>query len=159
MFDAAGWLDDNTMVGWYACTLHNNNINSNIPNLENQFIRGISPNDRLQNSDQYSGSGNVILDLSNLTAHQHDMNHWHDVIVSGMDPGIEGDTVTTSVLIQTGQSRRRTFSLGNDYQSSYTTQPNKQKTGDGSGEGAQSVPIDINNNIKQYALIFIKKVK
>ncbi|CAL5989894.1 Conserved_hypothetical protein [Hexamita inflata] len=158
MFDAAGWIDNSTMTGWYACTAANHNSNNNIPNLESQFIRGISPSTR-SSSILSSGTGSVQINLSNLPPHTHNMNHNHDVIINGQDPGIPGNILSKSVLIQTNQSKANAFSYGNQFQNSYTSPPNIIQTGDGGNEGARSIPIDINNNIKQYALIFIKRVK
>ncbi|GBR74849.1 hypothetical protein NO1_1954, partial [Candidatus Termititenax aidoneus] len=40
MFDAAGWQDNKTLVGWYACTAANHGINTDIPNLESSFLVG-----------------------------------------------------------------------------------------------------------------------
>ncbi|CAL6034583.1 Conserved_hypothetical protein [Hexamita inflata] len=157
MFDATGWIDSSTMNGWYACTAANHNSNNNIPNLENQFIRGISPSAR-PSSVLSSGSGTVQINLSNLPPHNHNMNHNHDVIILGQDPGIPGSNTINSVLMRNNQGNVATFSFGNENQNSYTSQPNVINTGDGSNEGAKSIPIDINNNIKQYALIFIKRV-
>ncbi|CAL6024953.1 Conserved_hypothetical protein [Hexamita inflata] len=157
MFDAAGWVDDSTMNGWYACTAVNHNSNSNIPNLESQFIRGISPSAR-QSSVLQSGTGSVQINLSNLPPHTHNMNHSHNVIINGQDPGIPGDILHNSVLIQNNQSRLESYSVGNDANNSFTTPPNVVQTGDCGDEGANSIPIDLDSNIKQYALIFIKRV-
>ncbi|CAL5970912.1 Conserved_hypothetical protein [Hexamita inflata] len=157
MFDAAGWVDDSTMTGWYACTAANHNSNNNIPNLESQFIRGISPSAR-QSSVLSSGAGSVQINLQNLPPHTHNMNHSHNVIILGQDPGIHGSNVNNSVLIQNNQQKVDTYSFGNENSNSYTSPPNIIKTGDGGDEGAHSIPIDLNSNIKQYALIFIKRV-
>ncbi|CAL6061018.1 Conserved_hypothetical protein [Hexamita inflata] len=157
MFDAAGWVDNSTITGWYACTAANHNSNINIPNLESQFIRGISPNAR-QSSVLSSGTGQVQINLSNLPPHTHNMNHNHNVIINGQDPGIPGSNTNNSVLIRNNQSNAPTYSFGNQNQNSYTSAPNVINTGDGGNEGAKSIPIDIHNNIKQYALIFIKRV-
>ncbi|CAL6081335.1 Conserved_hypothetical protein [Hexamita inflata] len=152
MFDAAGWIDNSTMMGWYACTAVNHNSNNNIPSLESQFIRGISPSAR-QSSVLQSGTGFVNISLSNLPPHRHNINHKHDVIVNGQDPGVAGTEQSTTVLIQTGQSKMHTFSRGNNVLgNSYTITQDVTASGDGANEGAKSVPVEINNNNNQIIL-------
>ncbi len=84
MFDAANWIDNNTLPGWYACTVVNSVNNTipggGVPNLENQFIMGSSSTGTTGGVSEYS------LTSAQLPSHSHgaasstqSQNHTHSV--------------------------------------------------------------------------------
>jgi hypothetical protein len=63
MFNAAGWQDNVTMVGWYKCVEANKSWG--VPNLESRFIMGSTT------FGQTGGKNSVTLTKENLPAHTH----------------------------------------------------------------------------------------
>lgn len=132
MFDAAGWVDNGTLVGWYACTTANHTLNNVIPDLEGSFIRGISPSTRAAritaNIPLNSGSGQIILSAANLPSHTHG---YLDRINTGTaETNVNGGNAGGSDLA---------------------------RTTDG-GNGLNADPINIAAAVPQYAVIYIKRI-
>ncbi|GBR73739.1 hypothetical protein NO1_1049 [Candidatus Termititenax aidoneus] len=72
MFDGAEWVDNQTIVGWYACIAAN--VGRGCPNLVNSFIKGSFTN---ETSFRRAGgnTGNVVtIDANNLPTHTHGLS-------------------------------------------------------------------------------------
>ncbi|CAL5993154.1 Conserved_hypothetical protein [Hexamita inflata] len=132
MYDSSDWVDNQTIPGWYACTALNNALNNHIPDLEGNFIRGISPETRankiITNNHLFSGKGIVTLTTSNLPPHSH--NYADRINTGGGEPNVNG------------------YNAGGS---------DAWRTTDG-GNGLYATPVDLDNNISQYAVIYIKKI-
>lgn len=71
MYDGAGWVDNITLPGWFACTQANYNA-GRTPNMEDTFVRGVSPSQRQPTFDaNRRGSNTVSIQEQNLPPHQH----------------------------------------------------------------------------------------
>ncbi len=142
MFDGSDW-SDNAMPGWYACTAANNALDSRIPNLEGRFIQAVSPGTWTGLAGgRYSGSGQITLAKGHIPAHVHDMNHEHPY----------GARINNGGL-GLGSSNERVRDSG-------TGPSSASNTGDGVADGLSGAPaaLDLQGSLRQYALIFIKKM-
>ncbi len=131
------------LPGWYACSAENNGRNGNIPNLEDRFIKAVSPAN--WNVSGASGSGLVTLAAVNLPPHIHEMDHTH----------VEYDTIGGA-----GNSQK-TGNTNNMGAAINTSLASRQMTSDGSTVAEShlgATPVNLGANIKQYALIYIKRI-
>jgi hypothetical protein len=70
MYDGDGWVDNQTIVGWYACTAAN--TGKGCPNLADSFIKGT---DSAAKRGTAGNTGNkVTIGLNNLPMHTHSVN-------------------------------------------------------------------------------------
>jgi microcystin-dependent protein len=68
MYDGDGWVDDQTIAGWYACTAANAAAGLT-PNLENQFIMG---GGSVADIKKTGGANSKTLTSNNIPRHNHD---------------------------------------------------------------------------------------
>jgi len=77
MFDGAGWVDNSTLTGWYACIPANAGVGC--PDLVYQFIKGAS--NGTKGIDYGVSAGNtdseITISSANLPTHVHDDSHGH----------------------------------------------------------------------------------
>ncbi|MDR1323116.1 MAG: hypothetical protein LBK68_01630 [Candidatus Margulisbacteria bacterium] len=147
MYDGAGWLDDTTLPGWYACTAANKNLNLT-PNLEDKFIKG-------NGNKAATGDGQMTLGTQHLPAHKHsitDNGHDHKAPNSAAGDG-EADTHPYGTYFVYDGTRAGA-------ENSWTTTPsvNSNKTGisetnnnTGGGQAFDVLP-------SYYSVIYIKKI-
>jgi len=67
-FDGTDWVDNSTLVGWYACVAGNA---GGAPDLTNKFLIGYT------SKGSTGGAGTVGLTTDNLPSHQHAISHSH----------------------------------------------------------------------------------
>lgn len=78
MYSGVNWVDDATLPGWMACTAANYSINTSIPNLENTFIMGTTPQVANSPASTRSGGNNeIVLTEAQLPRHAHTIDHDH----------------------------------------------------------------------------------
>ncbi|GBR77164.1 hypothetical protein NO2_1593 [Candidatus Termititenax persephonae] len=65
MYKGTGWVDNSTLLGWYACT--SANTGRGCPNLVDKFLRGGSSSGAAGGADSQS----ITLQTANLPAHNH----------------------------------------------------------------------------------------
>jgi len=165
MFNGSGWIDNNTMPGWYACI--SDNIGLGCPDLENQFIRGCI----VANLGATAGSNNITLSPANLPAHTHSINHDHGSVVNIL-------TGTRSVDHQHSYTKPNTtyydinptpsypfwgisppnVATGNQTPTNHTHVVTVNLPNYGGNSGASGSGIAIDNRPSYYSIIFIKRV-
>lgn len=69
MYSGVGWVDDETLPGWYACTAAN--VAQGVPDLVGKFIYGG------ESAGLTGGANSLILTTSNLPTHKHTASHNH----------------------------------------------------------------------------------
>lgn len=89
MYDGDGWVDDETIPGWYACTVANAAARPNgypIPDLETHFIAGVAPEDLgATTAERYGGANEITLTEEQLPTHTHSINHDHASVTTSTD--------------------------------------------------------------------------
>lgn len=65
MFDGAGWVDDTSMPGWFACIPEN--VGEGCPNLVDRFVMGKV----VAGGGSTGGANSLALAIANLPAHNH----------------------------------------------------------------------------------------
>jgi hypothetical protein len=86
MFDGDGWVDNQTIIGWYACTAANKAKNLT-PDLENSFIKGSA-------TTTHAAGGNigneVLIGANHLPTHTHGLS---GISTGGMSTNATGKCV------------------------------------------------------------------
>ncbi|MDR1997820.1 MAG: hypothetical protein LBQ83_05815 [Candidatus Margulisbacteria bacterium] len=133
MYDGAGWADDSTIPGWYACNTANAAA-GRTPDLTNKFVMGSTAR------GSTGGSNSFTLTTEHLPAHAHSLSgltigdggaHGHTVTGTVGSNGAHTHTVTGTVASGGGHDHGVT-----DPGHSHTT-PNISNTDDHSGGNLQ----------------------
>ncbi|MDR2428990.1 MAG: hypothetical protein LBD62_04215, partial [Candidatus Margulisbacteria bacterium] len=69
MYDGSGWIDNQTIVGWYACIAAN--VSWGCPNLVDSFIKGSATVSKIAGGNRNNA---VTISSNNLPAHSHTMS-------------------------------------------------------------------------------------
>ena len=83
MYDGAGWVDNVTLPGWYACVPENedggvNGLSFGIRSMVDRFVVGGSP----ATVGTVGGANSYQLTVDQLPAHNHAIDHDHAVFTS-----------------------------------------------------------------------------
>ena len=77
MFDGTNWVDNSTMVGWYACIAAN--AGQGCPDMVDRFVMGKV----VTGGGSTGGSNSMTITSAMLPTHTHTINHDHPVKTSG----------------------------------------------------------------------------
>lgn len=161
MYSGVNWEDNATLPGWKACTAVNNAANPAIPNLENTFIMGTTP--QVTNnpaSTRNGGSNQIRLSAAHLPPHTHSINHDHPNYATALSNGV---FTTVGEAYQQGAPGGNGVKAGSGYYPGQKSSgshshnidlPNFSGTSGSTGSGAH---IDIRP--KYYSVIYIIKVQ
>ena len=83
MYDGAGWVDNVTLPGWYACIPENEDGGANglafgIRSMVDRFVVGGTPT----SAGTVGGANSYQLTVDQLPAHTHAIDHDHGVVTS-----------------------------------------------------------------------------
>lgn len=84
MYDGAGWRDNVTLPGWYACVPENEDggtagLSYGITSMVDRFVMGKA----VAGAGATGGANSYKLTASHLPAHTHTINHTHGTVRSG----------------------------------------------------------------------------
>lgn len=161
MYSGVNWEDNVTLPGWKACTAANNSDNQAIPNLENTFIIGTTPQVTNNPASVRSGGNNeIVLTEAQLPRHAHSINHDHPSYVS---ENSNGSFTTVFDSVQSTPPNDRGVYYGAGHSPSSQTSGSHSHNVDlplytgPSGETGNGALIDIRP--KYYSVIYIIKVQ
>jgi hypothetical protein len=154
MFDGYGWVDNQTLVGWYACIAANSG--RGCPNLVGSFIKG---NDTASHSAGGNAGNQVTIGTNNLPTHTHSLGgsfatdskggHYHRASGWG---GLKDSFVS-------GSSHKN--AMKNDVSSTLATTSDGSHTHtvtlSGSTGNNATTAAKLNIEPQSYALIYIRK--
>lgn len=160
MFSGKNWVDNNTIPGWYACTLEaNGNIKSingiDVPNLVDSFVMGTTPEDLDKNSPVRTGGENTItLSVEQLPAHNHSVTITSD----GAHSHSYSDTYFPPVQLLREKGAGASVYFNNLTSRTGTTSNAGAHTHSGSTIGDTGNGAVIENRPQYYTVIYIMKV-
>jgi hypothetical protein len=163
MFDGDGWVDNQTIAGWYACTAAN--ASHGCPDLVNSFIKGSATTTHATGGN----SGNAVtIDANNLPAHTHDLSNkttggmsahgsgWFQVIRDGEGMNADGSTFVNSGGSYSGYSWKHN-SDGRNWWARYSMSIAHTHTLSGNTGNNTTTAAELNIEPQSYALIYIRK--
>jgi hypothetical protein len=163
MYDGDGWVDNQTIVGWYACTA--TNAGRGCPNLVDRFIKGSAVATHAAGGN--SGNG-VTIGANNLPAHTHNISNittggmsahdsgWFHVIRDGQGMNADGSTFVNSGGNYSGYSWLHD-SDGRTWWSRYNMNIAHTHTLSGHTDNNATTAAKLNIEPQSYALIYIRK--
>jgi hypothetical protein len=164
MFDGYGWEDNQTLVGWYACTANNSGMGC--PNLVGSFIKG---NDTASHSAGGNAGNQITISTNNLPAHTHDLSgvstggmsaHASGSFTVNRDGGgmsADGTTFTDSETNSSGGSWSGSSSSTNNWWRKYNMDISHSHSLSGSTGNNATTAAKLSIEPQSYALIFIRR--